>query len=65
MSRRKIKERKANQHQAKFRPLNVPVELWPNFIDFLWGGVMNVNPKTVNPKCITFVREVVYEAIGN
>ena len=63
MSRRKIKEKKPNRHKAKFRSINIPVNLWSSYIDFLWGSVLNVTPGTLNNECISFIKSQVFRAM--
>ena len=65
MSKKKIKATQVNRHRARFHPVNIPVELWPNFVDFLWGAITNVNPNTISPHCVNFIQQTVYQAIGS
>ena len=63
MSRRRIKDKKANQHKAKFKNLNIPIELWASYVDFLWGSILNTDPETLNPSCAALVKNQVMKAI--
>lgn len=63
MSRRKIKPKKSNKHEAKFRSINIPVDLWPSYIDFLWGSVLNVTPGTLDKDCINLIKSQVFKAM--
>lgn len=60
---RKIKQKGEKKVKAKFRSINVPVETWAYFVDFLWAGAMNVNPDTTTPECIQYVQQIVMNAI--
>ncbi len=62
LSKRKIKSLKEKKQKAKFHSINVPVELWPSYIDFLWGSVINVTPGTLSQECISFIKFQVMKA---
>ena len=63
MSSRRIKDTKANKHKARFNSINVPLELWGSYVDFLWGSILNTVPDTIHPKCVDFIKNEVMKAI--
>ena len=60
---KKIKQKGEKKVRAKFRSINVPVDVWAYFVDFLWAGVMNVNPDSTTPECVSYIQNTVMEAI--
>ena len=60
---KKIKPKKEKKVKARFRSINVPEEIWAHFVDFLWAGVMNVNPDTTTPQCVEYIQGTVMDAI--
>jgi len=63
LSRRTLKKKKPNQHKPKFKSINIPLELWGSYVDFLWGSILNTVPDTIHPKCVDFIKNQVMRAI--